>query len=116
MNSSYSYKQHKQEFLQIFDRYRFYKHLSFGLNDPSRVEEMNNYCARIEQIVSELPAVEREIIQERYMTKECDYITDRDVYSAKLTSPLSAPTFSKIRDNACSKILASFSPEIPMHA
>ncbi len=64
----------------------------------------NNYCSRIEKAVSRLPEIEKKLIEERYMTRESEYLTDYNVYCHKLDPPISAPTYYKIRWRAFLKL------------
>ena len=53
-----------------------------------------NFCSRVERAVSGLPKKEQELIRERYMTIDAEYITDTDVY---MNMEISHVTYSKIR-------------------
>ncbi|WP_422657356.1 hypothetical protein ACK8P5_16540 [Paenibacillus sp. EC2-1] len=105
MSSVHDFKSNKKTIARIFEKYRLYKFLCLGSDDPSKSEEFIQYCEHIENLVSQLPGREKVVIEERYMTVEHDYITDQTVYSEKMDPPVSPLTFAKIRDSACSKIL-----------
>lgn len=64
------------------------------------------YCDRIERIVQRMPRMERFLIEERYMTKEHDYITDYNVYTQVFHPPISEGTYSKVRWRAIYKLAA----------
>ncbi|RUT48546.1 transcriptional regulator [Paenibacillus anaericanus] len=55
------------------------------------------YCERIERVVKWMPRMERFLIEERYMTREHDYITDQHVYNHVFQPPISEGKYSKIR-------------------
>lgn len=57
----------------------------------------NEYCDRLDRAVSRLPKMERYLIEERYMSKDGDYLTDYHVYCFMFQPPISAMTYSKIR-------------------
>ena len=44
--------------------------------------------------------MERFLIEERYMSKDGDYLTDFNFYCHKFQPPISAMTYSKIRGKA----------------
>lgn len=69
-------------------------------------EHRKKYCDRIERIVRRMPRLERFLIEERYMTKEYDYITDYNVYTQVFHPPISEGTYSKIRSRAIYKLAA----------
>ncbi|WP_211745372.1 ArpU family phage packaging/lysis transcriptional regulator [Paenibacillus sp. Marseille-Q4541] len=115
-------------------KYRIYKYLSFeereasitaGYDDSPRSSPTNvttdqtariaifnvdtnafrkDYCDRVERSVKRMPAQERLLIEERYMTNEHDYITDQNVYNHKFKPPISAGTYAKIRWKAFYKL------------
>lgn len=64
------------------------------------------YCERIERVVDRMPEKESFLIKERYMTIECDYITDQKIYSFAFDPPISEPTYTKIRWRALYKLAA----------
>lgn len=63
-----------------------------------------DYCDRVERAVKRMPAQERLLIEERYMTNEHDYITDQNVYNHKFSPAISAGTYAKIRWKAFYKL------------
>lgn len=58
----------------------------------------------VEQAVDQLPDIERELIQLRYMSKNHNYINDYTVYEIQLDPPVSSNTYRKIRSEAFSKL------------
>lgn len=64
------------------------------------------YCERIERVVYRMPRMERFLMEERYLTKEHDYITDQHVYNHVFQPPISEGKFSKIRWKAFYKLAA----------
>ncbi|MNW54597.1 hypothetical protein D3C74_322050 [compost metagenome] len=68
--------------------------------------QRKRYCDRIERIVRRMPRMERFLIEERYMTKEHDYITDYNVYTQVFHPPVSEGTYSKVRWRAFYKLAA----------
>ncbi|WP_227011501.1 ArpU family phage packaging/lysis transcriptional regulator [Paenibacillus lutimineralis] len=65
--------------------------------------QRKRYCERIERVVYRMPRMERE---ERYLTKEHDYITDYNVYNHVFQPPISEGKYSKIRWKAFYKLAA----------
>ncbi|WP_234404987.1 ArpU family phage packaging/lysis transcriptional regulator [Paenibacillus bouchesdurhonensis] len=64
------------------------------------------YCERIERVVNRMPRMERFLIEERYMTKEHDYITDYHVYNQVFKPEISAGKYGTIRWRAFYKLAA----------
>lgn len=64
------------------------------------------YCERVERVVRRMPRMERFLIEERYLTKEHDYITDYHVYNHVFQPPISEGKYSKIRWKAFYKLAA----------
>ena|SRR5690625_2552640 len=66
-------------------------------------QEAREYVDKVEQAVEQLPDIEKELIQQRYMSRNHDYITDYTVYETKLY--VSAPHYHKIRNRAFKKLI-----------
>lgn len=75
-------------------------------------EARRAYCERVERAVRRLPRMERQIIEERYMTNDTDYITDQHVYDFQLEPPISAPTYIKLRWRAFYKLALDLRIEV----
>lgn len=76
------------------------------LSDSTNPElkELVTFCKEIERAVDSLPAMEKELIELRYMDLESDYITNQDIYESRLKQPISRPHYSKIRNRAIMKL------------
>ncbi|MEK4273183.1 ArpU family phage packaging/lysis transcriptional regulator [Paenibacillus sp. FSL R7-0026] len=55
------------------------------------------YCARIERAVMGLPEIEAFLMEKRYLTKEYDYITDKQVFGFEFDPPISEGKYREIR-------------------
>jgi hypothetical protein len=91
------------------ERYRIFKTAGLIEENSSyytkeKLEEIYTHCNRIERAVEELPAIERHLIQERYLTPESDYITDQQMYSQIFNPPISERTYVKYRERAMVKL------------
>lgn len=89
----------KEKMELIFKKYR---HCKMFESD----KESKNYVKQIDKVVNNLPFQESELIYERYMVKDSDYITNRNVSEFKLTDPVSAPQFIRVRTRAFEAIAA----------
>lgn len=69
-----------------------------------KLEQILTHCRRIEQSVEELPEIERQLISERYLNPESDYITDQQIYSQVINPPISERTYTKYRERAMLKL------------
>lgn len=58
----------------------------------------------IERAIERLPTPERFLIEARYLSANSEYLTDYHVYNLKFNPPISAMTYTKIRDAAMIKI------------
>lgn len=58
----------------------------------------------VEKAVDQLPDIEKELIQLRYMSKNHYYMNDYTVYEFKLDDPISPKTYRKIRERAFKKL------------
>lgn len=58
----------------------------------------------IERAIERLPTPERFLIEARYLSANSEYLTDYHVYNLKFDPPISAMTYTKIRDAAMIKI------------
>lgn len=58
----------------------------------------------IERAIERLPTPERYLIETRYLSANSEYMTDYHVYNLKFDPPISAMTYTKIRDTAMIKI------------
>lgn len=65
-------------------------------------EEAKRYVEVVEQAVESLPEIEKELIKQRYMSRNHDYITDYTVYEIKMF--ISAPYYYKVRERAFSNL------------
>ena len=90
----------QQQIKDVFKRYRQCKY--FGSNSDTEKE----FTKLIEHIVDQLPEPERDIIKMRYMNKDADYITDKEVYLKLLKDPLSSVTYIKYKKKAISRLLS----------
>jgi ArpU family phage transcriptional regulator len=108
------------------EKYRLYKYLTFNEREPSIIASpdiryhgptnetsdqtsniaiyntdqqryRSNFCEKIERAVRYLPKLERFLIEERYMSRDAEYITDFHIYCHKFQPAISAVTYSKIR-------------------
>ncbi|QOS90235.1 ArpU family phage packaging/lysis transcriptional regulator [Peribacillus sp. JNUCC41] len=70
---------------------------SIAIYNADQQKYRKDFCERIERAVSRLPKMERFLIEERYMSKDGDYLTDFNVYCHKFQPPISAMTYAKIR-------------------
>jgi hypothetical protein len=86
-------KKTQEAIKDIFEKYRLCKYLQNSF-------EYQRYCELIENIVESLPSKEKQLITERYLVNDGDYLTDEVVYKERLTPSISAATYSKIRDKA----------------
>ncbi|WP_084692375.1 ArpU family phage packaging/lysis transcriptional regulator [Parafrankia elaeagni] len=65
------------------------------------------FCNLIDQAVGSLPEKERFLIEQRYIGKDSEYISDCKLYSFIFDPPISEPTYSKIRNRAIIKLALS---------
>ena len=70
---------------------------NIAIFNANELIERKKFCERTEKAVKKLPALERFLIEERYMSEEAEYITDYQVYCFKFKPPISHMTYSKIR-------------------
>lgn len=122
---------------RVFERFRHYKYMGFTrreatitsvLSDMPRGNTnvtsdqtaqiaiynvdsaafMQSFCDEVEEAVNRLPSVEKILIEERYLSKDSDYITDQTVYNhkfdEKIGHAISRDTYIKIRKNAFKRI------------
>jgi len=54
----------------------------------------------IERAIERLSTLERFLIEARYLSVNSEYLTDYHVYNLKFDPPISARTYTKIRDTA----------------
>jgi len=66
------------------------------------VREAREFVERVEKAVNQLPDLEKQVIEERYMCRNYDYINDYTVYEAII--PMSKNTYSKVRERAMKKL------------
>lgn len=69
-------------------------------------EEAKRYVDLIERSVEQLPSIEKELITIRYMSKDYNYMNDFQVYNNRMTEPISAPYYNKVRARAIDKLAA----------
>jgi len=62
--------------------------------------ERLSFCERIERSVASLPSKESFLIQERYMSRDSEYITDYAIYNHHFNPPISEFTYYKIKNRA----------------
>ena len=70
---------------------------SIAIYNVDEQERRRQFCEWTERAVKRLPAMERFLIEQRYMAQESEYISDYTVYCHKFQPPISAPTYDKIR-------------------
>lgn len=75
-----------------------------AIHNVDRQAQRKWYCERIERVVRRMPRMERFLIEERYLTKEHDYITDYYVYNQVFQPALSEGKYGKIRWKAFYKL------------
>lgn len=73
----------------------------YNVDEERRREAFIN---KVELAVERLPEKERFLIKQRYISKDSQYITDIQMYSFIMDSPISEKTYSKIRINAMVKL------------
>lgn len=61
-------------------------------------QKAKEFVSLVERAVDQLPDIEREVIKQRYMCRNHDYINDYTIYEIKV--PMSKPTYIKVRDTA----------------
>jgi ArpU family phage transcriptional regulator len=111
---------------QLFEKYRIFKYLSFeereavttapygertggntnvtsdqtaqiAVHNADEAMLRKRFCERVEWAVRRLPAKERFLIEERYMTSEYNYVNDILVYCFSFKPPISKTTYDKYR-------------------
>ncbi|OKL37606.1 hypothetical protein [Domibacillus mangrovi] len=98
-----------------FERYRFYRYtlmprwegneeIPDPTYSPDQQEAINNYCAKIESAVSMLPCRERDLIQERYLSVESEYLTDIEMYQQRMKPTISAAAYRSCKNKAMQKL------------
>ncbi len=87
----------KEKIEGIFKKYREYKMFE-------DTKEASDFIEVIERAVNNLPDVEQELIEKRYMVKNAAYVTDRNIYQFKMTVPIAVPRYMKIRTRAFESI------------
>lgn len=105
---------------RIFKNYRLYKFILETIDDDSLMdfEEqekwtfINRYCNFIEQNVSTLPDLEKQLIQKRYMSANSEYVTNEEVYTKLLNPSVSWTKFSIIRKRAFFKLARTLPKEM----
>lgn len=80
-------------------RYRISK---FTVENPDNENVAFNQM--IERAIERLPTPERFLIEVRYLSANSEYLTDYHVYNLNFEPPISAMTYTKIRDTAMIKI------------
>ena len=68
------------------------------------VDKMKVFCNRVDGAVNELPGAEKQLITKKYLSNECDYITDYVMYRQLMDPPISAGTYAMYRDRAKIKL------------
>ncbi|MGY4793918.1 hypothetical protein ACVNNN_02860 [Lysinibacillus fusiformis] len=81
------------------ERYRLSK---FTVENPDN--DNVAFHQMIERAIERLPTPERFLIEARYLSANSEYLTDYHVYNLKFDPPISAMTYTKIRDAAMIKI------------
>ncbi|WP_354472668.1 hypothetical protein [Lysinibacillus parviboronicapiens] len=81
------------------ERYRLSK---FTVENPDN--DNVAFHQMIERAIERLPTPERFLIEARYLSANSEYLTDYHVYNLKFNPPISAMTYTKIRDAAMIKI------------
>jgi ArpU family phage transcriptional regulator len=77
---------------------------SIAIHNVDEQEYRKRFCFEVEKAVHRLPIKERFLIEERYMSKDSDYITDYHVYFQKFQPPISPMTYDKYRWQAFYKL------------
>ncbi|WP_438769112.1 ArpU family phage packaging/lysis transcriptional regulator [Brevibacillus sp. JB24b] len=77
---------------------------SIAIHNVDTLNARKAYCSLVERAVNNLPRKERYLIEERYMCREAEYITDYNVYNFKFDPPISKDTYRKIRKKAFRKL------------
>ncbi|THF83720.1 ArpU family phage packaging/lysis transcriptional regulator [Cohnella fermenti] len=67
-------------------------------------ERRRAFCEAIDRVVERLPKQEQFLIQERYLARESQYITDYSIYQMVFDPPISEGKYARIRDRAMQKI------------
>ncbi|GIO37264.1 ArpU family transcriptional regulator [Paenibacillus antibioticophila] len=75
-----------------------------AIHNADKQAKRKSYCDRIERVVRRMPRMERFLIEERYLTKEHDYITDYNVYNQVFQPPISEGKYRHIRWKAFYKL------------
>jgi len=91
-------KKIRESVIPEFEKYRFFREIEHLTKDQE------TFCKRIENAVDRLPSIEKSLITKRYMGHDSEYVTDYQVYSMLMETPLSEPTYSRIKNNAMVKI------------
>lgn len=99
-------KKARKKITYLFETYRLCKYLieSQENNDSVDLEGAMYFCENVECVVNALPDIEAELIRERYLCIDSEYITDETVYKERMDPPISAPTYNKVRERAFEKI------------
>lgn len=67
-------------------------------------QEAMEFVNLIERAVLVLPPIEQQLIKERYMKRDHDYISDYTVYEIRMNPPVSAPYYDKLRRRAFDRL------------
>lgn len=100
-------KKVKKEMEHIFSIYRLCKYLSDNETLPD-IETYKEICSLIEKEVQQLESREQQLIRERYLDVESEYITDQKIYR---NWNISDKAYSKIREKAFIKLYPILFPE-----
>jgi len=73
-----------------------------GVRDLTANEQ--DFCSSIDTAVDRLPAIEKEVINKRYLSDESEYIKDYQVYTLFLNPPISQMNYAAIRNRAMVKL------------
>jgi hypothetical protein len=79
---------------ELLERYRMYKFLG----------NTDHKFASLTAAVDALPAIEKHLIEAKYLSDESEYLTDYQVFTFEFDPPIAHTTYTKIRDRALLKL------------
>lgn len=77
---------------------------SIAVYNAEEQAKRKKFCDRTERVVRHLPAMERFLIETRYMSADSEYISDLTVYMHRFQPPITFKTYDKIRWKAFYKL------------
>lgn len=75
-----------------------------AIHNVDELQKRKEFCKRIETAINQISERKRFLITEKYLSKECDYVTDYMIYGFKFDPPISEKTFTVIRNRAMLKL------------